>query len=397
MRPTAKMPAGTRPEAELLLRSARVVLDDVAVERLLALLQHTLDWVWLLGAAEQNGMAPLLYWHLNRLAPAAVPGAVLDDLRQRFLANARRTLLLTGELLRLLPLFAGHGIRAIPFKGPTLAAYAYGNVALRHFMDLDLLIAPADLPRARQLLAAEGYRSELSLAPDQEDAYLASIGQLPFVTEGGTCLVELHARIAPRAFHFPLGPERLWARLRPLSLGGREIHTLAGEDLLLVLCAHGAKHLWASLGWVCDVAELLRAGPAMNWAAVMEEARSLRCVRILLLGLVLAHDLLQAPMPEDLLGQARTPTLRALAAQACRQMFLGADSRETRPGADPDVASRARQEPAASCDVAERRGVRGLGREPGPSGAVHQPGRETRPVAEHRRWRASVAPGGDQP
>jgi hypothetical protein len=141
-------------------------------------------------------------------------------------------------------------------------------------------------------------------------------------------MVELHARIAPRDFRFPLGLERLWPRLRPLALGGREVHALAGEDLLLVLCAHGAKHLWSCLGWVCDVAELVRAEPAMNWAAVAEEARSLRCERILLLGLALAHDLLQAPVPEDLLRRARgVPAVRALAARVAKQMFRWADGR----------------------------------------------------------------------
>jgi hypothetical protein len=96
MHPTTEIPAGTRPEAELLLRSARVVLDEASTERILARLRHDLDWAWLLGAAERHGMAPLLYWHMNRLCPAAVPGVVLADLRRRFLDNARQSLLLTG-------------------------------------------------------------------------------------------------------------------------------------------------------------------------------------------------------------------------------------------------------------------------------------------------------------
>jgi hypothetical protein len=326
MSPTPESPAGTRPEAELLLRTARVVLGGAAADRVRALLRHGLDWARLLGAAEAHGTAPLLYWHLSRLAPAAVPGAVLEDLRHRFLNNARRSLLLTGELLRLLGLFAAHGVRAVPFKGPTLAAYAYGNLALRQFTDLDLLVLPAELSRARGLLAAEGYCSGLPLAPAQEEAHLAAIGHMPFFHEGRTCTVEPHARLAPRAFHFPLDLERLWPRLRPLSLNGREVPALAAEDLLLVLCVHGAKHVWTRLGWVCDVAELLRVRQAMNWAAVVQEARSLRCQRMLLLGLVLAHDLLQAPVPEGLLRRARAvPAVRALAAWVGKQMFRETD------------------------------------------------------------------------
>ena len=314
--------AGMRPEVPVLLSCARVRLEPDRAEQVRALLRQGLDWAWLLRAAQWHTTAPLLYWHLSRVAPVAIPAPDRDGLRQWFQDNAGRNLLLTGQLLRILRLFAAHGVRAVPFKGPTLAASAYGNLALRQFLDLDLLLLPADLPRARDLLAAEGYRSGLPLEPAQEVAYLASLGQMPFVKEGRTCMVELHAQIAPRDFYFPLGLERVWRRLRPVSLAGQDVLALAGEDLLLVLCAHGAKHLWGCLGWVCDVAELLRAQPAMNWAWVVDEARSLRCERILLLGLLLAHDLLEAPVPEDLLRRARSlPVLRALAAQVWGLMF----------------------------------------------------------------------------
>jgi hypothetical protein len=314
--------SGIRPEIELLLRSARVVLNGATAQRVLALVRQNLDWTYLTAAAAAHGTAPLLYWQLNQHARDAVPAAVLDDLHQQFLANTRRSLLLAGELLGLLKLLETQAIRVIPFKGPTLAAFAYGNLALRQYIDLDLLILPADLPRARQFLASAGYNSGLALTPVQEEAYLASIGQIPLVKNGGVCVTELHTRITPRHFYFPLKLERLWPRLRPLSLGGQDVLALAAEDLLLVLCAHGAKHCWARLGWVCDVAELLRVQPALNWEAVAAEARHLRCVRILLLGLLLAYDLLQAPVPVEMLRQARSAAaVRRLAAQARRRMF----------------------------------------------------------------------------
>jgi hypothetical protein len=314
--------ADLRPEWQLLRETARVSPDSVRRERVGALLRLPLDWTWLRRTAAGHGTTALLWWHLNRADPAAVPEPIRDDLRRWFHDNACRNLLLTGDLLRLLELFASHAVRAVPFKGPTLAAYAYGNLALRQFVDLDLLLDPADLPRARRLLEQEGYRTGLPLPPAEEDAYLASIGQVPFVKDGRSRMVELHARIAPRDFHFPLGLERLWPRLRPLSLNGKEVAALAGEDLLLVLCAHGAKHRWRSLGWVCDVAELLRVDRAMNWQTVRDEARSLRCERILLLGLLLAHELLEAPVPEELVRQARgTPAVVALAAWVCQRMF----------------------------------------------------------------------------
>ena len=103
--------------------------------------------------------------------------------------------------------------------------------------------------------------------------------------------------------------------------------TLAGEDLLLVLCAHGAKHLWSWLSGIGDVAEVLRVHPTMNWPKVVAEARSLHCERMLLLGLLLAHDLLEAPVPEELVSRARAaPAVPALMSQVQRQLFRERDN-----------------------------------------------------------------------
>jgi hypothetical protein len=315
-------PAAPRPEWQLLLDVARVSLESDRAERLRALARRPLDWDWLRRTAAAQGTTALLYWHLGRAAPESPPAPVHDELRRWFHDNACRNLLFAGELIRLLDLFAAHGVRALPFKGPTLAAQAYGNLALRQFVDLDLLVAPADLARARELLAGQGYRSGLALAPGEQDAYLASIGQMPFVRPHPPCMVELHARIAPRDFHFPLDLERLWPRLRSVSLSGKRVPALAAEDLLLVLCAHGAKHGWACLGWVCDVAELLRTHPGMGWPAVLDEARFVRCERVLLLGLLLSHEFLEAPVPDDLVRRARAaPAVPALLSQVRRQMF----------------------------------------------------------------------------
>src|SRR5437870_4666302 len=60
--------------------------------------------------------------------------------RQR---NARRNLLMLRELLEVLDLFAEHSVPALPYKGPILAAVEYGNVSLRTFCDLDILVKTA--------------------------------------------------------------------------------------------------------------------------------------------------------------------------------------------------------------------------------------------------------------
>ena len=78
---------------------------------------------------------------------------------------AIHALYLTAELLRILRLLDAHAIRAVPLKGPALAQSLYGDLALREFCDLDVLVQETDLRKARGLLEAQGYHLDLSPRP----------------------------------------------------------------------------------------------------------------------------------------------------------------------------------------------------------------------------------------
>jgi hypothetical protein len=83
--------------------------------------------------------------------------------------------------------------------------------------------------------------------------------------------------------------------------------------LLIVLCVHGSKHAWELLKWVCDVAELLRSQPNLDWDQIISCASNWRCRRMLYMGLSLAHQLLDAPLPEKVLISLKDETdVRAL-------------------------------------------------------------------------------------
>src|SRR5829696_2399929 len=127
-----------RPEFELLFCCARTRTDRKMEERIRELLRRGPEWEYLLRIAAGHGIVPLLQLNLSTVCPDAVPATVSEYLRQLFLANTRRNLLLTGELLRLLSAFETQGLPVVPYKGPTLSVLAYGDLALRQFNDLDL-------------------------------------------------------------------------------------------------------------------------------------------------------------------------------------------------------------------------------------------------------------------
>ena len=313
-----KRTAATRPEAELLRCCARTRLDDGTAERLTALLRSSLDWEWLLRTAHPHGLLPLLYRHLGS-RPDSVPAEIRGALREGFEANARRALRLTAELLRLHDQLASRGVTVIPYKGPVLAASVYGDLAVRPFRDLDFLVQRRDADRAEQVLAAEGYRPLYGLTPEQEKAFRAATCESAFSRNGD--IVELHWAFGPRDFPLALEVEAVRTRLERVAIGTTQMDTLCADDLLLVLCAHGAKHLWERLEWICDVAELLRRVPISDGEGLLERARAVGAVRMLLLGLSLAADLLDAPVPSELRRLGAQPAVASLAGHVRKRLF----------------------------------------------------------------------------
>lgn len=320
------------PEVQLLLSCAQTFINAATAETIETFCYSDLDWTWLLSLAGQNDVIGLLYQSLQDTCPDVVPAPVMAQLRRDFQTCTLNTLFFTQELLKLLQLFEAHGIPVLPYKGPALASALYGNLSLRSFCDLDLLIHAQDLMRVKPLLAAEGYDT-LAVDDAQEAANLWSDSERDFVRQDGKVVLDLHWRITPRYFPFELPVEELWERCQSLSLQGTTVSTLAPEDLLLVLCVHGAKECWGKLKWICDVAELIRAYPNLDWDQVLTQASQLHSQRMLLLGVELARQLLEIRIPETVLAAIQSDrTLPALMQQVCSYLF------GSQPGQSPLIS-----------------------------------------------------------
>ena len=305
-------------------------MDRENADSLRALLGKGIDWPRLIRMAFRGRMMPLLYRHLSSTCAEAVAPRILEDLRVYFQNNVKRNLFLSGELLRVLRLFRAHQIGAIPFKGLALASSVYGNIALRQFDDLDILVRRGDLSRASTRLVSEGYEPQFQLSGAGEKIFFESQCQHLFERAECGTIIELHWAITPRFFSFPLDAESLWPRAKPNSLSGDPVLGFSPEDLLLILCVHGAKHMWERLLWLCDIAELIRAHRAMCWERLMDQALQLGAARMLRLGLFLTADLLGADLPEKVSRTISTDrSIRALAGRARNELFK---DRVERPG-----------------------------------------------------------------
>jgi Uncharacterised nucleotidyltransferase len=199
-------------------------------------------------------------------------------------------------LIRILESLESHGIAAMPFKGPVLAELVYGNLALREFSDLDVLVPAPDFLRAKGAVSALGYAPGWSLTKAEESAYRASGYECAFNGPAGRNLLELQWRILPVFYAVDLELEGLFERAVETHLGEKRVRTLSAEDLLLALSVHAAKHAWIRLCWLRDIAGVAQSS-SVDWKRLWRRARELGIERILRISLLLAHRLLAADIP----------------------------------------------------------------------------------------------------
>lgn len=278
--------------------------------------------------AAHHGIEPLLHAALSQSSGAAVPPEVMSRLSYRARGLAMRSMQQAGELRRMATALEEAGCNVIPIKGPVLGPLAYGNLAYRQFLDLDLLVRRASFSAATAMLQARGYEPLRDLGVDETAAFIKWHDSFELVHPDKQIIVELHRDFFP-GIHAPvLDHEDVWERHTWVELAGQKLRGLALEDLIIYLCAHGTKHRWAKLKWLADLAGLIHRQSGIDWAVVRARSRRAGALRMVTLGAWLAHRLLAAPFPEALIqGQAPDATVRRLARTVCDTwLFAGPDA-----------------------------------------------------------------------
>lgn len=289
--------------------------------------EESFDWEYVARLARRHAVVPLVHRALQTYARGAAPEPVRKALSEKYRANAARNVLLAGELLRVSKLFESEGVGALAYKGPALAVAAYGDLSLRRFVDLDVIVRERDVERASGLLRELGYAAQ-GFTPEQESALARTQHAVSYTRDGGRLMVELHRDVSTKDFADVSLDEGAWERASRVAVLNGSVAAPSAEDLLLALCVHGTKHLWERLAWVCDVAGLVNSHEELDWSVVFERASAARVERMLLLGLTLARELVGVKLPEEVLRKVREDEAAArLASDAARRMFDGAEYR----------------------------------------------------------------------
>jgi hypothetical protein len=278
------------------------------------------DWPHVLRLVERHRL-----WGLARDALAtsgvAAPAETQAALVARVHAMTRRNLAAAAETARLCELLRAEGVDALFLKGATLEAAVYGGPSLKHSRDIDVLVAPADAARARELLERRGYtllHPLPKLAGHRLDLVLAHSCEWEFRRAAGGAVVELHWRLTPNA---ELGRGLGLSSPRQMApVAGIDTPTLRREELFAYLCVHGAHHSWSRLKWLADLAALIATdGSDADLDRLCRAAETAGADRCAGQALLLCETLLGMRVPDSAaarVGGELASTLEAIALAA---------------------------------------------------------------------------------
>ena len=280
------------PEAEVVLRCSSSSLSLAETSRVASILSKPLDTELLFSLAHKHGVLPLVCNNLFQNFASDVSPETKDTAEEFCRQHALRNFAMTARLIEILRMFEAEGILAVPFKGPTLSLKIYQSVALRQFIDLDILVIPKHFDRAVKLLLQKGYELHpSSVVSSRQVLRINRTKDVSLIHPDDNFRVELHWKLSGSHFSMPIQLSHLWDRMDKTALGGIEVGTLPFNDLFVYLCLHAARHGFERLEWICDLNELIQNESDADWESIRKHARIHGCEKALEVSLLLVFQL----------------------------------------------------------------------------------------------------------
>lgn len=250
-----------------------------------------------------HGIYPLFYHALIEHASDLMDQEMKDAMAYLFQNIKATNEMMTDELVHVTRLLEEHDIEVLSFKGPVLAEIAYGDISLRQYRDLDILVHRQHVYKAGLLLTDNHYVSKKSLAFFKNKAMLDINSDLTLLNTKNQIILEIHWKLFWQFYQIRFEAEDIWKSSYFCNIQNHQIKTLSPELLLPYLCAHGSKHQWERIEWLVDIDRLIRSNTEMDWERIIHIANQSHTMTQLLLGLSLINELFRTPIIEEIDNQ----------------------------------------------------------------------------------------------
>jgi len=267
-----------------------------------------LDLNALISVVNQHGILPLVYKTIKSLQchssslntqHVTLSAEILTELKAHYMSISQRNMLMSAELIKIMNLLKENSIEALAFKGPALSQIAYGDITLRQYTDLDVLVKKEDIYKIDTLLKARGYQRVLKLSPVQEKVYIQNAQDLGFYHPKSGLHFEMHWSLLNEDYPMQINLDTIWKNPQTVKINQQEIKTFPIQELLPYLCIHGSKHLWERIEWIKDIDLLIRKED-IDWEKIVKKVDGSGFEVMIYLGLSLAMRLFKTPLPKHI-------------------------------------------------------------------------------------------------
>jgi len=246
-----------------------------------------LDWPHFLALIRFHRVQGLAWGALDNseLPPAEIAESLSHEAKAIAAANLRAT----AESSGIANDFNAAGLPVLFVKGLTGAAVAYRQPLLKMSWDIDLLVEPANIMAAADLLVRRGYRQQIPSPPTSLERWHRRRKESVWSREDGLT-IELHSRLADNPRLIP----GITVHSPSETIGvapGIRLPTLARDEQFAYLCVHGASSAWFRLKWISDLAGVLHGQSGEMIERLFERSQALGAERAAGQALLLADRL----------------------------------------------------------------------------------------------------------
>lgn len=288
-------------EFKLLLLCSKSDPSPRDIRRMENCLDQPLDFNLFKNLVERHRLSGPVYKSLKLHLKNRIPETELASMESLSRLNTLKTLRNISSIITLSNAFSENGIKHLLLKGAGLGHFLYGNAALRHSGDIDILIHENQFPEASAILKSLSYEQvepRWDLTPETLQKYKQLYHHVTFRSSETRSVVELHWRFSSVHRLFPLTFDEALSHCQPVSLNGHPIPILSDIHNLLFLFCHGANHTWTRLFWLKDIDDCLAKLTGLDISGLLRTAESWHLTNYVLEGFYLSHRYFDTPVPE---------------------------------------------------------------------------------------------------
>jgi hypothetical protein len=265
------------------------------------------DWQSLLGAAQREGMGPLLYWRLSKSGKlASLPEEVRGALRTMYAHTWARNQKILEELGTIARLFHEKDIPVVVLKGACFALTIYPDIGLRPMADLDILVPGSKLVEAVEIAGSLGYADTHPEASWGLNGLLSHHACMQR-SDPMSIILEIHkSLIANKTFAYAVPVDWFLEQTERLTNftkdGFKNLLVLTPTAQLLYAASHAMLQHGGGrtpLRSYYDLDQLIRlSGSRLDWEMLLTQAQKFEWGSALKAALVQVQNYFDTPIPD---------------------------------------------------------------------------------------------------